>query len=99
MRHTASLILTKKKRRLLPFVPNQDLGRILKQMGSLAIALTSVGVEFSDELTYRPGMALGLANKDMMEKDGMQVDSHWQIQSLYSRWNQDHQTHIDYSWL
>ena len=46
-------------------------------MGSLATTLTSVGVEFSDELTYRPGMDLGLANKDMMEKDGMQVESHW----------------------
>ena len=83
-RHTASLILTKKKRRLLPFVPNQDLGRILEQMGSLATTLTSVGVDFSDELTYRPGMAPRSANKAMMEKDGMQVESHWQIQYLYS---------------
>jgi len=68
-------------------------------MGSLATTLTSAGVEFSDELTYRPGMALGSDNKAMMEKDGMQVESHWQIQCLYSRWHQDHQTHIDYSWL
>ena len=83
----------------MPFVPTQDQARILEKMGSIVIVVTSVGVEFSDELTYRPGMDLGLANKDMMEKDGMQVDSHWQIQSLYSRWHQDHQTHIDYSWL
>ena len=68
-------------------------------MGSLATTLTSIGVEFSDELTYRPGMDLGSANKVMMEKDGMQVKSHWQIQSLYSQWHQDRQTHIDYSWL
>ena len=40
-------------------------------MGSLATTLTSVGVEFSDELTYRPGMAPGSANKAMMENDGM----------------------------
>ena len=68
-------------------------------MGSLATTLTSVGLEFSDEFTYRPGMAPGSANKDMMEKDGMQIEFHWQIQSLYSRWHQDLQTHIDYSWL
>ena len=37
----------------------------------------------------------GLANKAMMEKDGMHLESHWQIQSLYSRWHQDHQTHIE----
>ena len=40
-------------------------------MGSLATTLTSIGVEFSDELTYRPGMALGSTKKDMTEKDGM----------------------------
>ena len=68
-------------------------------MGSLATTLTSVGVDFSDELTYRSGMAPGSTNKAMLEKDGMQVESHWQIQSLYSHWHQDHQTHIDYSWL
>ena len=83
----------------MPFVPTQDLGRRLEQMGSLATTLTSVGVEFSDEFTYRPGMDPGSANKAMMEKDGMQVESHWQIQSLNSRWHQDHQTHIGYSWL
>ena len=93
------MILTKNKRRLLPFVPTQDRARRLKQMGSLALALTSVQVEFSDELAYRPGMAPRLANKAMMEKDGIQVAYHWKIQSLYCQWHQDHQTHIEYSWL
>lgn len=74
-RRTASLIIAKKKRRLLPFVPTEDPAKRLKQMGSLATALTSVGVEFSDELTYRPGMAPRSANKATMEKGGMQVMS------------------------
>lgn len=52
-------------------------------MGSLAMALISVGVEFSDELAYRPGMAPRSANRAMRENGGMQVRSPWQIQSLY----------------
>ena len=42
-------------------------------MGSLATALTTSGVEFSDKLTYMPGMAPTSANRPALEKGGMQV--------------------------
>ena len=68
-------------------------------MGSLATTLTFVGVEFSDDMAYRPSMAPRSDNKAMMEKDGMQVEYHWKIQSLYSQGHQYHQTHRYYNWL
>ncbi|KAL4188243.1 hypothetical protein AMTRI_Chr09g22930 [Amborella trichopoda] len=67
------LICTKKRRRLLPFNPSEDPQRRLEQMASLATALTATGAEFSNELTYRPGMAPMSANKASLEQGGMQV--------------------------
>ncbi|XP_057868681.1 probable Histone-lysine N-methyltransferase ATXR5 isoform X2 [Cryptomeria japonica] len=71
----SKLVVTKKRRRLLPFVPTQDLDRRLKQMASLATALTSARVQFSDELTYMCGMAPRSSNRAALEKGGMQVMS------------------------
>ena len=63
----------KKRRRLLPFRPSEDPDRRLKQMGSLATALTTLKMEFSDDLTYVPGMASRSANQAEFEDGGMQV--------------------------
>ncbi|KAL3653663.1 Histone-lysine N-methyltransferase atxr6 [Castilleja foliolosa] len=69
-----SLAVSKKKsRKLLPFVPSEDPVRRLEQMASLATALVATGTEFSNELTYGSGMAPRLANRAAFEKDGMQV--------------------------
>ncbi|OIW15355.1 hypothetical protein TanjilG_26728 [Lupinus angustifolius] len=66
-------IVQKKKRRLLPFVPSEDPAQRLKQMGSLASALTALNIEFSDHLTYLPGMAPRSANEAGLESGGMQI--------------------------
>ncbi|KAM7467658.1 hypothetical protein LguiB_015220 [Lonicera macranthoides] len=71
-RRTSSLATSKKKRKLLPFNPSEDLTRRLEQMASLATALTTTGAEFSNELTYVPGMAPRSANQAALERDGMQ---------------------------
>ncbi|KAL0350411.1 UNVERIFIED_CONTAM: putative Histone-lysine N-methyltransferase ATXR5 [Sesamum radiatum] len=42
-------------------------------MGSLALALTAQGMEFSNELTYMPDMAPRSANQAIFENGGMQV--------------------------
>ncbi|KAL3630719.1 Histone-lysine N-methyltransferase atxr6 [Castilleja foliolosa] len=65
----------KKSRKLLPFVPSDDPARRLEQMASLAAALTATGAEFSNELTYGLRMAKRSANRAVFEKDGMQVMS------------------------
>lgn len=44
-------------------------------MGSLAHALTALQMEFSDDLTYMPGMAPRSANQAEFEEGGMQVCS------------------------
>lgn len=44
-------------------------------MRSLATALTASGTEYSNELTYQPGMAPRSANCPALEKGGMQVNS------------------------
>ena len=67
------LVLHKKRRRLLPFTPTEDPTRRLEQMGSLASALTALHMEFSDQLTYMPGMASRSANQAEFENGGMQV--------------------------
>lgn len=67
------LVLQKKKRRLLPFIPTKDPAQRMKQMSSLASALTALNMEFSDHLTYMPGMAPRSANKAALENGGMQV--------------------------
>ncbi|KAI3776798.1 hypothetical protein L1987_46588 [Smallanthus sonchifolius] len=50
-------------------------------MGSLASALTSLNLEFSDELTYPPGMAPESANKATLENSRMQVLSKGDIET------------------
>lgn len=42
-------------------------------MGSLASALTALHMEFSDDLSYMPGMAPRSANQAKIENGGMQV--------------------------
>lgn len=54
---------------MLPYVPTIDPQRRLKQMASLATALTSIGVQFSDSLSYR--YAPRTANRAAHEKGGM----------------------------
>ena len=73
-KRSGSLVLQKRKRRLLPFIPTEDSGRRLKQMGSLASALTTLHMKFSDDLTYMPGMAPKSANQSKYEDGGMQVE-------------------------
>lgn len=43
-------------------------------MASLATALTATRTEFSNELTYKPGMAPRSANCSALERGGMQVN-------------------------
>lgn len=72
-RRKHSLCLYKKKRKMLPHVPSKDATRRLLQMASLATALSSTKVEFSDELTYPCGLAPESANQAAEERGGMQV--------------------------
>ncbi|KAK8454526.1 hypothetical protein SEVIR_5G470800v4 [Setaria viridis] len=72
-RRKRSLVMHKKRRRILPFVPTEDRARRLKQMASLATALTSSKTEFSNELTYMPNMAPRSSNQARLEDGGMQV--------------------------
>lgn len=53
-------------------------------MTSLASALTALDMEFSDELTYMPGMAPKSANNAKFESGGMQVCSRSHSRSVYS---------------
>ncbi|CAL4994852.1 unnamed protein product [Urochloa decumbens] len=69
-----TLLLTKKKRRrILPYVPSKDITTRLRQMASLATALTSSKAEFSNELTYMPNMAPRSSNQARLEEGGIQV--------------------------
>ncbi|KAI7725512.1 hypothetical protein M8C21_007054 [Ambrosia artemisiifolia] len=72
----------KRKRRLLAYSPSEDPATRLKQMASLATALTATGAAFSNELTYIPGMAPKSANRPSFEKGGMQLLSTQDIQAL-----------------
>ncbi|KAK4431307.1 Histone-lysine N-methyltransferase ATXR6 [Sesamum alatum] len=72
-KRSSGLVRSKKSRRLLPFNPIEDPVRRLEQMASLATALTATGTEFSNELTYVAGMAPRSANRAVLERDGMQV--------------------------
>ncbi|KAL3812794.1 hypothetical protein ACJIZ3_014062 [Penstemon smallii] len=74
-KRSSSLVVSKKRRKLLAFSPSEDSNRRLEQMASLATALTTNGAEFSNELTYVPGMAPRSANRAILERDGMQVMS------------------------
>ncbi|XP_042495467.1 probable Histone-lysine N-methyltransferase ATXR5 [Macadamia integrifolia] len=81
-RRCKTLVMYKKKRRLLPFHPTEDPKRRLQQMGSLATALTALHMEFSNDLTYMPGMAPRSANQARFEKSGMQVLCKEDIETL-----------------
>ncbi|CDP04739.1 unnamed protein product [Coffea canephora] len=72
-KRSGPLVYHKKRRRLLPYIPTEDADLRLKQMGSLASALTAMNIEFSAELTYVRGMAPRSANQAKFEKGGMQV--------------------------
>ncbi|PIA47765.1 hypothetical protein AQUCO_01400396v1 [Aquilegia coerulea] len=78
----SELVMYKKRRRLLPFIPTDDEGQRLKQMGSLATALTAFHVKFSNDLTYIRGMAPRSANLAKLEKGGMQVLPKEDIETL-----------------
>ncbi|KAL3524430.1 hypothetical protein ACH5RR_017264 [Cinchona calisaya] len=81
-RTSSSLVMSKKRRKLLPFNPSEDPTRRLEQMASLATALTATGTEFSNELTYIPGMAQRTANCAAFEREGMQVLSKEDTETL-----------------
>ncbi|KAK9103932.1 hypothetical protein Sjap_021186 [Stephania japonica] len=76
------LVMSKKKRRLLPFNPSEDLERRLQQMASLATALTTTGTEFCNDLTYMLAMAPRSANRAALENGGMQVLSREDTETL-----------------
>ncbi|THU73830.1 hypothetical protein C4D60_Mb04t26980 [Musa balbisiana] len=81
-KRSGGLVVAKKKRKLLPFNPIEDPDRRLEQMASLATALTATGAVFSNELTYRPGMAPRSANRATYENGGMQVLSKEDVETL-----------------
>ncbi|XP_042481958.1 histone-lysine N-methyltransferase ATXR6 [Macadamia integrifolia] len=81
-KRAGTLVVSKKKRKLLPFKPTEDPARRLEQMASLATALTATRTEFSNELTYMPGMAPRSANYPCIEKGGMQVLSREDTETL-----------------
>ncbi|XP_066334469.1 probable Histone-lysine N-methyltransferase ATXR5 [Miscanthus floridulus] len=72
-RRKGSLVMHKKRRRILPFVPSEDGARRLKQLASLASALTTSKKEFCNELTYMPNMAPRSSNLARLEVGGIQV--------------------------
>ncbi|XP_057471060.1 histone-lysine N-methyltransferase ATXR6 [Actinidia eriantha] len=82
-KRTCSLLVSKKRRKLLPFNPSEDPTRRLEQMASLASALTASGADFSNELTYMPGMAPRSANSSDLEQGGMQVLPKEDLATLY----------------
>ncbi|EYU30388.1 hypothetical protein MIMGU_mgv1a020259mg, partial [Erythranthe guttata] len=70
-RRTSTIEFRKKRRRLLTHIPSQDPARRLAQMRSLAMAMTSKNLEYSNELTYSPVMAPRSANRSSYEYGGM----------------------------
>ncbi|CAN7037511.1 unnamed protein product [Brassica rapa subsp. trilocularis] len=76
------LTLTKRRRRLLPFVPSKDPNQRDAQLRTLASALTTLKMKYSNELTYIPGMAPRSANQSMFEIGGVQVLSKEDIETL-----------------
>ncbi|XP_010312470.1 probable Histone-lysine N-methyltransferase ATXR5 isoform X2 [Solanum lycopersicum] len=81
-RRKRSLVFHKRRRRLSLYIPTEDPHRKLVQMASLASALTALDMEFSDELTYMPGMARKSANSANFESGGMQVLSKEDTETL-----------------
>ncbi|XP_021760679.1 histone-lysine N-methyltransferase ATXR6 [Chenopodium quinoa] len=82
-KRSSSFVVSKKSRKLLPFNPTEDPNRRLEQMASLATALMATGTEFSNELTYVPGMAPRSANCAAFEDGGMQVMSKEDTETLH----------------
>lgn len=82
-KRSSSLVMSKKRRRLLPFIPTKDPNRRWQQMLSLATALEAAGADFSNELTYMPGMASRSANHAALEREGMQVLSKDDTETLH----------------
>ncbi|KAI5676529.1 hypothetical protein M9H77_07479 [Catharanthus roseus] len=78
------LVLHKKQRRLVQFTPTEDPARRLLQMRTLASALTALNMEFSNDLTYMPGMAPRSANQAKFENGGIQVLSREDAETLES---------------
>ncbi|XP_006350981.1 probable Histone-lysine N-methyltransferase ATXR5 isoform X2 [Solanum tuberosum] len=81
-RRKRSLVFHKRRRRLSLYIPTEDPHRRLVQMASLASALTVLDMEFSDELTYMPGMARKSSNSAKFESGGMQVLSKEDTETL-----------------
>ncbi|CAN6859074.1 unnamed protein product [Brassica oleracea] len=81
-RKRTSLVMSKKKRKLLPYNPTVDPQRRLEQMASLATALRASNTEFSNKLTYVHSKALRSANKAVLEKGGMQILSKQDAETL-----------------
>ncbi|GJZ57601.1 probable histone-lysine N-methyltransferase ATXR5 [Tanacetum coccineum] len=81
-RRRKRIVHHKKRRRLLPYAPSEEITRRVKQMRSLASALTSLNMEYSDDLTYSLDMAPRSANLSMYEKGGMQVLSKEDTETL-----------------
>ncbi|CAG7911628.1 unnamed protein product [Brassica rapa] len=81
-RRSCSLTVKKRRRKLLPMVPSEDLEQRLAQMGTLASALTALGIKYSDDLTYVPGMAPRSANRSKFEIGGMQVLAKEDLETL-----------------
>ncbi|MQM16414.1 hypothetical protein Taro_049370 [Colocasia esculenta] len=81
-KRVGGLVMAKKKRKLQPFISSEDRNRRLEQMASLATALMTTGTVFSDELTYMSGMAPRSANRAALEREGMQVLSKEDAETL-----------------
>ncbi|CAI9774198.1 unnamed protein product [Fraxinus pennsylvanica] len=81
-RRSSGLVVSKKSRKLLPFNPSEDHIRRLEQMASLATALTETETQFVNELTYVPCMAPKSANCASLEREGMQVLSKEDAETL-----------------
>lgn len=75
--------MKKRRRKLLPLVPSEDPDQRLAQMGTLASALTALGIKYSDGLNYVPGMAPRSANQSKLEKGGMQVINKNNLSAIY----------------
>ncbi|XP_022890397.1 histone-lysine N-methyltransferase ATXR6-like [Olea europaea var. sylvestris] len=81
-RRNSGLVMSKKSRKLLPYNPSEDYIRRLEQMASLATVLTATETQFVNKLTYVPGMAPRSANCASLEREGMQVLSKEDAETL-----------------
>lgn len=79
-RHSGGLTVSKRSRKLVVHTPSNDQDRLLEQMRSLATALTTVNIAYSDDLTYPPGCATRECNRPSLEIGGMQVSNKTQFE-------------------